>query len=256
LATLYRQRRRDWVRRLGTTSGYDVYRNGALLATTTGTGYSDATVAQGSSHQYAVAAFDAAGDVSAQSTPVTVNVGQNSQVDQFRRPQVGDSRRVGHLVGHWRGVGQPRCVLGRRFQRGRVCNVSGANGDTVNYTAAGSCGIDANQAGNANYAAASQVQATVAVTAHANQAPAITSAGSASATVGTAFSFTVTTAGYPATTLTLGGTLPTAVSFTANSVGTATFSGTPAKSGTYTEAITASNGVGTQATESLVITAR
>ena len=44
-----------------------------------------------------------------------------------------------------------------------VCNVSGTNGTTVNYTAAGNCVIDANQAGNANYAAAPQVQQTITV---------------------------------------------------------------------------------------------
>jgi hypothetical protein len=35
-----------------------------------------------------------------------------------------------------------------------VCSVSGTDGTTVSYTAAGSCVIDANQAGNANYLAA------------------------------------------------------------------------------------------------------
>ena len=44
-----------------------------------------------------------------------------------------------------------------------VCNVSGANGATVNYAAAGSCVIDADQAGNASYAAAPQVTATITV---------------------------------------------------------------------------------------------
>jgi precorrin-3B methylase len=49
-----------------------------------------------------------------------------------------------------------------------VCTVSGANGQTVNYAAAGSCVIDANEAGNAGYTAAPQVTATIT----ANQAPA------------------------------------------------------------------------------------
>jgi hypothetical protein len=44
-----------------------------------------------------------------------------------------------------------------------VCTVSGANGATVNYLAAGSCVIDANQAAGNGYAAASQVQQTVTV---------------------------------------------------------------------------------------------
>ncbi|MGO9657006.1 MAG: putative Ig domain-containing protein [Acidimicrobiales bacterium] len=133
-----------------------------------------------------------------------------------------------------------------------VCTVSGTNGTTVNYAAAGTCVIDANQAGNATYAAAKQVQGTIAVVA-VNQAPAITSAASAAATVGTAFTFAVQATGSPTPTLARTGTLPAGVSFKANSNGTATFSGTPTKSGSYTETITASNGVSPNATQSLVI---
>jgi hypothetical protein len=44
-----------------------------------------------------------------------------------------------------------------------ACNVSGTNGTTVNYTAAGSCVIDANQPGNGTYQAAPQVQRTISV---------------------------------------------------------------------------------------------
>ena len=46
-----------------------------------------------------------------------------------------------------------------------VCNVTGTNGATLNYTAAGTCKVDANQAGNATFAAAPQVQRSVTVTA-------------------------------------------------------------------------------------------
>jgi hypothetical protein len=86
------------------------------------------------------------------------------------------------------------------------------------------------------------------------QAPAITSASSATAPVGTAFSFTVTTTGYPTPTLSRTGTLPAGLTFTANANGTATISGTPTKGGSYTETITATNGVSPNATQSLVIT--
>jgi hypothetical protein len=46
-----------------------------------------------------------------------------------------------------------------------VCSVSGANGSTVSYLAAGTCVIDANQAAGNGYAAAPQVQQTITVTA-------------------------------------------------------------------------------------------
>jgi Spherulation-specific family 4 len=46
---------------------------------------------------------------------------------------------------------------------GGVCSVSGTNGSTVNYLAAGTCVIDANQAAGNGYAAAPQVQQTITV---------------------------------------------------------------------------------------------
>ena len=44
-----------------------------------------------------------------------------------------------------------------------VCNMSGTNGSTVNYTAVGTCVVDANQAGDADYTAAPQVQQSITV---------------------------------------------------------------------------------------------
>jgi len=44
-----------------------------------------------------------------------------------------------------------------------VCDVMGANGMTVIYTAPGTCVIDANQAGNSTYAAATQVTGSITV---------------------------------------------------------------------------------------------
>lgn len=134
-----------------------------------------------------------------------------------------------------------------------VCNVSGTNGTTVNYTAPGSCTVDANQAGNGSYTAAPQVQRTIPVT-PVQSAPAITSAATAAGTVGSAFSFTVQSTGSPTPTLSRTGTLPAGVSFTAGTNGTATLSGTPTKAGSYTETLTAANGVAPNATQALVVT--
>jgi hypothetical protein len=61
-----------------------------------------------------------------------------------------------------------------------------------------------------------------------DQTPAITSAATATVTVGQAMTFTVTATGYPTASLTESGALPTGLSFTANSNGTATLAGTPA----------------------------
>ena len=88
------------------------------------------------------------------------------------------------------------------------------------------------------------------------QAPAITSAGSTTFTVGTNGSFTVTTSGFPKPALSETGALPSGVTFVDNGNGTATLSGTAA-AGTgkkYTITITASNGVGSNATQSFTLT--
>ena len=126
-------------------TGYDIYRNGVLLATTTGTSYTDATVAHGSSYQYAVAAFDAAGNVSAQSTAVTVNVGLGSQSISFAAPATGAVGGSATLSATGGASGNPVVFSVDASSGAGVCNVSGANGTTVNYTANGSCVIDANQ---------------------------------------------------------------------------------------------------------------
>jgi hypothetical protein len=60
-----------------------------------------------------------------------------------------------------------------------------------------------------------------------DQTPAITSATTATVTVGQAMTFTVTTTGYPNASLSESGALPSGLSFTANSNGTATLAGTP-----------------------------
>jgi chitodextrinase len=53
-------------------AGYKIYRNGALLATSSGPAYSDTAVVQGKTYSYTVAAYDAAGNVSAQSAAKSI----------------------------------------------------------------------------------------------------------------------------------------------------------------------------------------
>jgi hypothetical protein len=88
-----------------------------------------------------------------------------------------------------------------------------------------------------------------------SQAPKITSAATATATVGTALSFTVKTSGYPVPAITKTGTLPRGVAFADKGNGTATISGTPTASGTFTLALTAKNSLRT-ATQTLTIRVR
>src|SRR5207237_771814 len=97
---------------------------------------------------------------------------------------------------------------------------------------------------------------TVLLNGPSTQAPAITSGNATTFVVGPAGTFSVTTTGVPAPALTETGTLPAGVTFVDNGNGTATLSGTPAANtgGTYPITVTASNSVGTAATQTFTLT--
>jgi len=87
-------------------------------------------------------------------------------------------------------------------------------------------------------------------------APTITSPAAAATTIGRWSSFEITTTAAPVAAITESGALPSGVVFANNGNGTATLSGAPVSgtTGTYPITITAANGVGTNATQSLVLT--
>jgi hypothetical protein len=76
-------------------------------------------------------------------------------------------------------------------------------------------------------------------------APTITSANNATFTQNTLGLFTVNTTGSPTPSISKSGSLPSGVTFTDNGNGTATLSGTPTASGTFTLTISATNSQGT-----------
>ena len=57
----------------GAVTGYDVYRNGAKVGTSTSTSYTDSGLTASTQYSYSVDAFDAAGDTSAKSATLTVS---------------------------------------------------------------------------------------------------------------------------------------------------------------------------------------
>ncbi len=90
-----------------------------------------------------------------------------------------------------------------------------------------------------------------------NQAPAITSEDNTTFVVNTYYmGFYVVTTGYPTASITGIGALPDGIEFVDNHDGTARFYGTPlaGSEGDYTIDITASNGVGTAATQKFTLT--
>ena len=123
------------------------------------------------------------------------------------------------------------------------------SGNILTITGGGSLTVQASQAGNANFSPATPVSQTFAV----NQAPSITSANTATLVYGTAGSFAITSTGFPTATISETGALPGGVTFTKNSNGTATVSGSPTAVGTFAITFSASNGVGSPATQSFVL---
>jgi hypothetical protein len=89
-------------------------------------------------------------------------------------------------------------------------------------------------------------------------APHVTSLNYATFTKGVTGSFTVTTTGYPVPALSFSpaGSLPAGVTFVDNDNGTATISGKPTVSGTFTFWIEATNGVSPPGLESFTLTVK
>ena len=87
------------------------------------------------------------------------------QTIQFTAPSTGTVGGTATLTATGGASGNPVVFTVDPSTTAGVCNVAGTNGATLNYTAVGTCKVDANQAGNATFAAAPQVQQSVTVTA-------------------------------------------------------------------------------------------
>ncbi len=94
---------------------------------------------------------------------LTPAAGLASQTISFTAPASGTVGGQATLSATGGGSGNPVVFSVDAASGTGVCNVSGTDGTTLDYTAAGNCVIDADQAGNANYAAASQVEQTIVV---------------------------------------------------------------------------------------------
>ena len=68
----------QWSASTGSVQGYTVYRNGTVIGSTQGTDLLDGGVSPGASYTYTVAAFNGAGQQSAQSSPVQVSTPASS----------------------------------------------------------------------------------------------------------------------------------------------------------------------------------
>ena len=90
---------------------------------------------------------------------------QGSQTITFPSPGPGVVGQTATLTATGGASGNPVVFSVDASSGAGVCSVSGTNGSTLSYLAAGTCVVDANQAAGNGYAAAPQVQQTIAVTA-------------------------------------------------------------------------------------------
>ena len=97
------------------------------------------------------------------SAAFTMTVNPASQTISFTAPSAGTVGGSATLTATGGGSGNPVVFSVDSTSGSGVCTVSGTNGTTVSYLAAGSCVIDANQAAGAGYTAAPQVTQTITV---------------------------------------------------------------------------------------------
>ena len=223
---------------------------------TSGTGVCNVSGTDGTTVNYTAAGscvIDAnqAGNSSYSAAPQvqqTVTVGQGSQTISFTGPTSGTVGSSATLSATGGASGNPVVFSVDSSTATGVCNVSGANGTTLNVTGAGTCVIDANQAGNTSYSAAPPVTWSVTVV----QGPTFMSVATDTVPAGSAFSFTVMATGGTAPIIALqpGSSLPAGVTLTdpatSGTTSTATLAGTSSvPAGVYSFTISTTNGSGT-----------
>ena len=174
---------------------------------------------------------------------------EQPQAISFTAPGTGTVGGSATLTAAGGGSGNPVVFSVDPSSGTGVCTVSGTNGSTVNYTAAGSCVIDANQAGNAGYSPAPQATGTITV----NEAPAfVIDSPPTTATAGQLYDYTFTASGTPAPTYALS---PGAPSWLSVNTSTSEVSGTPpVGTTTFSYSVTATNPVGTATAGPFTIT--
>jgi hypothetical protein len=178
----------------------------------------------------------------------TITVGQASQSISFTAPPTGTVGRSVTLTATGGRSGDPVVFSVDASSGSGVCAVSGTNGSTVTYTAAGRCVIDANQAGNASYTAAAQATATITV----DQAPAFMPySPPLEAVAGQAYSYTFQASGTPAPTYALAPGAPLWLSVNA----TGEVTGIPPRDvASFSYTVTATNPAGTATTVQFNVT--
>jgi hypothetical protein len=104
----------------------------------------------------------------------TLAVGQAAQAIAFTPPASGTVGQTATLSASGGSSGNPVVFTVDATSGAGVCSVSGTDGTTLTYGAAGTCVLDANQAGNEDYEAAPQVTGSLTVAPASTPPPATT----------------------------------------------------------------------------------
>jgi chitodextrinase len=117
-------------------AGYKVYRDGAFLASTSTTSYSDTTVQGGTSHSYTVYAYDAAGNISPASNTATVTTPTDTQPPTTPTGLAGTAVSAGQVNLTWNAATDNVGVAGYTVYRNGspIASTSGANATSYSDT--------------------------------------------------------------------------------------------------------------------------
>jgi len=110
-------------------AGYKVYRDGAFLASTSTTSYSDTAVQGGTSHSYKVYAYDAAGNISPASNTATVTTPTDTQPPTTPTGLAGTAVSASQVNLTWNAASDNVGVAGYTVYRNGspIATTSGAN---------------------------------------------------------------------------------------------------------------------------------
>ncbi len=175
-------------------------------------------------------------------SPVAVDADQvvaAPQAISFAPPATGMVGTSATLSATGGGSGNPVVFSIDPSSGAGVCSVSGTNGTTVSFVAAGTCVVDADQGGNAGFAGAPTVTGTIAV----EQAPAFTAdTPPTNGTEGQPYAYLFAASGAPTPTFALAAAAP---AWLALDPASGALSGTPpAGTTSFSYSVVATNAVG------------
>ena len=117
-------------------TGYRIFRNGTQVGTSTTTTFTNSSLTPGTTYSYTVAANDAAGNVSAQSTPLSVATLPDTQAPTVPGTPTSPTQTMSSISLSWAGSTDNVAVTAYKIFRGgsQITSVSGTSFTDTNLT--------------------------------------------------------------------------------------------------------------------------